>query len=53
MEFGKVMTQISESEFEGVMTVSLGGYIREGKFKSVCVCVCVCVCVLMVKGYFV
>ena len=49
MEFGKVMTQISESEFEGVMTVSLGGYIREGKFKSVCVCVCV----LMVKGYFV
>ena len=35
---------MSESEFEGLMTVSLSGSIYEGKFKSVCVCVCVCVC---------
>ena len=53
MDIGKVMTQISDSEFEGLMTVSLGGYIYMKANLKVCVCVCVCVCVLMVKGCFV
>ena len=42
MEIGKVMTQISDSEFEGLMTVSLGGYIYMKANLKVCVCVCVC-----------